>query len=322
MRARPEHFRVDEVLGFEPDGEGAHVLLQLRKRGLNTQWVARQLARLAGIRTADVGFSGLKDREAVTTQWFSVNLAGVVEPDWSALANEDLEVLCVRPHRRKLRRGVHRANRFILRLVELRGAVDDLKARLQAVTERGVPNYFGEQRFGHDNGNLSKALAVFTGRLRVRDRYKLGIYLSAARAMLFNQVASTRVREASWDQALSGDVMMLAGTHSIFRVDEVDERIRSRTLEGDIDPTGPLWGKGESLAGARARSVEEAALVASEHWCRGLERFGLKQDRRPLRVRPSDMNWVLSASDELDVSFLLPAGAYATSVLREIATTV
>lgn len=322
VRARPEDFRVDEILGFDADGEGDHALLRIWKRALNSQAVARQVGRLAAVRAVDVGFSGLKDRNAATTQWFSVNLAGIDEPDWSELNGENLRVLEVTRHRRKLRRGVHRANRFTLHLVDLRGAGDALLARLQAVFERGVPNYFGEQRFGHEQGNLARAYALLSGESRERDRHKRGLYLSAARSMLFNRVLSVRVDQDTWDQALAGDVMMLAGTHSIFRADVVDETIRSRVAEGDIDPTGPLWGRGELPVGAYAGEIEQRALAGCDDWCRGLEGFGLKQERRPLRLRPADMTWDFPAPDVLDMSFILPAGAYATSVLRELVVTV
>ena len=321
MRARPEDFQVDEELGFDADGEGDHALIRFWKRGLNSQAVARNLGRLAGVRAVDVGFSGLKDRNAVTSQWFSVNLAGVREPDWSDLDGEDLRILEATRHRRKLRRGVHRANRFSLRLVELTGAGEAITARLQRVAGRGVPNYFGEQRFGHGQGNLASAHALLSGQSRERDRHKRGLYLSAARAMLFNRVLSVRVDQRTWDQGLAGDVMMLAGTHSIFHADVVDDVIVSRLAEGDIDPTGPLWGRGDLPVGARARQVETMALAGCEDWCRGLEGFGLKQERRPLRVRPADMTWDVPAADVLEVSFTLPAGAYATTVLRELVRT-
>ncbi len=322
VRARPEDYQVDEVLGFDADGEGDHALVQIWKRGLNSQAVARQLGRLAGVRAVDVGFSGLKDRHAVTSQWFSVNLAGVCEPDWSELDGENLRIGEVTRHRRKLRRGVHCANRFSLRLVGLRGAGEALIARLQTVAERGVPNYFGEQRFGHGQGNLARARALLSGESRERDRHKRGLYLSAARAMLFNRVLSARVDQGTWDQGLAGDVMMLAGTHSIFCADEIDETLRSRLVQGDIDPTGPLWGRGELPARAHAREVETTALTGCDDWCRGLEGLGLKQERRPLRLRLADMTWDFSAPDVLVLRFALPAGAYATTVLREIVVSV
>lgn len=320
VRARPEDFQVEEVLGLEPDGEGAHALLNIRKRGANTQWVARRLAELAGVRGVDVGFSGLKDRNAVTTQWFSVNLTGVTEPDWQSLVSDDLAILSVTRQRRKLRRGVHRANRFNLVLRDLEGDQADLGRRLTAIGQRGVPNYFGEQRFGRDGGNLDKAWAMLGGELRVRDRHKRGLYLSAARAMLFNRVLSRRVEAACWDRAVPGDVMMLDGSHSIFLIQEVDGVIRDRVEHGDIHPTGPLPGRGESSGTGPAWELETGALAGCEAWCHGLAEHGLKHERRPLRIFARDADWALSSPGTLDLAFTLPAGAFATAVLREIVT--
>ncbi len=322
VRARPEDFQVVELLGFDADGEGDHALLQVRKRGLNTQAVARQLGRTAGVRAVDVGYSGLKDRNAVTVQWFSVNLSGVNEPDWSQLNGDNMRVLQVARHRRKLRRGVHRGNRFSLRLVKLEGSREELIDRLHLVAERGVPNYFGEQRFGRNQANLARAYALLSRESRERDGHKRGLYLSAARAMLFNRVLSARVDQRAWDKALPGDVMMLAGTHSIFLARVVDEAIDSRLGAGDIDATGPLWGRGEAPVSGDAAQVEREALRGYGDWCRGLEGFGLKQERRPLRVRPVNMAWEFPEADVLALSFALPAGAYATTVLRELVVSV
>lgn len=317
-RTQPEDFRVDEVLGFEPEGDGPHALLCVRKRGLNSHWVAKELARLAGVRPVDVGLCGLKDRNAVTSQWFSVNLAGRAEPVWQGLNGPELEVLSAHRHRRKLRRGAHRANRFHLCLREVRGDRDELRERLAQVAGQGVPNYFGGQRFGREGGNLGRAAAMFAGTLRVRDHHERGMYLSAARAMLFNRVLSERIRRRCWDQALEGDMMMLEGTHSIFRVDAVDEAIASRTASGDIHPTGPLWGQGEPRVSARALELERQVVAGYEVWCAGLAAAGLKQERRSLRLLTGDLRWDLSGPETLDLAFELPAGGYATSVLREL----
>jgi len=322
VRTRPEDFQVEEVLGFEPDGEGIHALLQVRKRGANTQWVARRLAELAGVRSVDVGFSGLKDRNAVTTQWFTVNLTGRAEPDWQGLASDDLAILTVTRQRRKLRRGVHRANRIRLVLRDLDADPDDLERRLTAIGRWGVPNYFGEQRFGRDGGNLDKAWALLSGELRVRDRHQRGLYLSAARAMLFNRVLSRRVEAGSWEQAVPGDVMMLDGSRSIFPIQEVDRAIRDRVERGDIHPTGPLPGRGESPGTGLARELETGALADCGAWCHGLAEHGLKHERRPLRAFAWDADWALSSPGTLELAFTLPAGAFATAVLRELITPV
>jgi tRNA pseudouridine13 synthase len=318
VRAAPEDFVVEEVLGFDPAGHGQHVLVQVRKRGVDTPRVATALAALAGVPAVGVGYSGLKDRRAVTTQWLSVDLAGRPEPDWAALGVEGVEVLAAHRHDRKLRRGAHRANRFVLTVRELAGDRAGLEARLARVAEAGVPNYFGEQRFGRGGANPAKAFALLRGEGRVRDRTERGLLLSAARAVLFNRVLAARVVAGSWDRALPGEVLMLDGRHSWFVADEVGDELRDRVARGEVHPTGPLWGRGEPGSQSEARAVEAAALECCEAWCEGLERAGLEQDRRALRVVPRDLAWEPLTGGVLRLSLTLPAGAYATTVLREL----
>jgi tRNA pseudouridine13 synthase len=314
LRQYPEDFQVDEDLGFEPDGDGDHVLLQVRKRGQNTQWLAGKIARLAGINERDIGYAGMKDRHAVTTQWFSVNVAGRVEPDWSALDSDDVQVLTVARHRRKLRRGTLTGNHFQITLRDVHGDQSEINRRLEAVRDRGVPNYFGEQRFGGDN--LARAEAVFNGRLRPK-RHQRSLYLSSARSFLFNSVLSRRVEAHNWDSALNGDVMQLAGSHSVFKMTEIDADIEQRLQEKDIHPTGPLWGAGEIMTMAQAQALELETLQPHQTLCQGLEHAGLKQQRRALRLIPVAMSWTFSEAS-LTVGFFLEAGSYATVVLREI----
>ncbi len=318
-RAVPEDFVVEEVLGFEPAGSGQHVLLQVRKRGANTQWVARELARIAGVAPLAVGYSGLKDRDAVTTQWFSVDLAGRAEPDWAGVAPGAVEVLAVHRHDRKLRRGSHRANRFTLRLRDVAGDHEELEARLARLREAGLPNYFGEQRFGREGANPDKALAMLAGRPRVKDRAERGLYLSAARSVLFNRVLAARVVAGTWDRLLPGDVLMLDGRHSRFLAAESTDQLVARVSSGELHPTGPLWGRGDLESRDEARRVEDAALGACEAWCRGLDRAGLDPDRRALRALARDLAWRWTADDTIDLTFTLAAGAYATALLREVA---
>jgi len=208
IRSCPEDFRVDEELGFEADGEGEHLLIHLRKRNRNTDQVARQLARHAGVRARDVSYCGLKDRVAVTTQWFSIWLPGKPDPDWSSLEDDDVKILSQTRHRKKLPRGALRANRFTLVLRELEGDREALEKRLVRVLEQGVPNYFGEQRFGRGGSNLQAAQSMFAGH-RVKDRHLRGLYLSAARSFLFNEVLAARIAEGNWNQVLAGEALML-----------------------------------------------------------------------------------------------------------------
>ena len=317
-RVVPEDFVVEEVLGFAPAGKGQHVLLEVRKRGANTPWVARELARLAGVATSAVGYSGLKDRHAVTTQWFSLDLAGHPEPDWASLGVEGVEVLAAYRHDRKLRRGAHRANRFRLRLRDLEGDRVAIESRLATVRDHGVPDYFGEQRFGRGGANPERALAMLIGELRVRDRNERSLYLSAARSVLFNRVLAARVAGGIWDRALAGEVLMLEGRHSWFVADEVTAELGERVTRGELHPTGPLWGRGELDSRADGRAAEEAALAGCELWCRGLERAGLEQDRRALRVLARDLTWEWLPEGDIVLAFTLVAGAYATALLREV----
>lgn len=318
IRSQPEDFQVDEVLGFQPDGEGEHMLLRLRKRNTNTDWLAQQLARLAGVSGRDVGYAGMKDRNAVTSQWFSVRIPTGTEPDWSQLELDEVQVLEAVRHRRKLRRGALEQNRFHLRLRELNGDKSEIEERLEHIAKQGVPNYFGEQRFGHDNNNLDMADRLFSGNQNKISRHKRGIYLSAARSYMFNLVLAKRVGQGSWNQALPGDLMQLDGSRSHFLAEEVDAVIRQRTTEMDIYPTGPLWGKGQQQVSGVAAELEQAVLNAHPDWLAGLIGYGLSHDRRALLTRVSELDWRWSAAGDLELTFALSPGSYATMVLREI----
>ena len=198
----------------QPSGAGEHAFLLIEKSGANTEWVARRLAEKAGVAPMSVGYSGLKDRHAITRQNFSVHLPGRADPDWSALAIPGVRVLAASRHDRKLKRGVHRGNLFRIRVRDIAGVREVVEPRLALIRERGVPNYFGEQRFGRDAGNIDNARAMFAGRRM--PRAQAGMALSAARSLIFNAVLAQRVEDGSWDCGLDGEVWMLAGTHSIF----------------------------------------------------------------------------------------------------------
>ncbi|PSJ46577.1 tRNA pseudouridine(13) synthase TruD [Zobellella endophytica] len=318
LKAAPEDFIVREDLGFEPGGEGEHILLHVRKRGQNTQWVARELARLAGVAQRDVTWAGLKDRHAVTEQWFGVHLPGKDMPDFSPLENDDVQILAIARHHKKLKTGALRGNWFELRITGLEGE-GDLDARLAAIAARGVPNYYGDQRFGRDYGNLEQARAMFGGR-RIKDRNKRSLFLSSARSYLFNLAASHRLVAGLGEQLLDGDCVMLAGSQSFFTLGEdnpLDEVMLARFATGDIRPSAPLWGRGRLPSQEAAAELELAALAGQDELCAGLEANGLKQERRALLLKPERMDWQRQ-EQVLRLSFWLPAGSYATSVVREL----
>ncbi len=304
-------------------GTGEHLWVRLRKRGHNTEQVAKQLARTAGITRREIGYAGMKDRHAIAVQWFSLHLAGRPDPDWNSLPDGMTVVESVR-HSRKLKTGALAGNRFVIVLRDCSGGSlihyrDGVLRRGEEIRTRGVPNYFGEQRFGHGGGNVAAARAMFAGSGNVRDRKQGGIYLSAARSLLFNDVLARRVTAGTWDRALDGDAMILNGSRSFFVPESVDDVIRQRLAEGDVHPSGPLWGRGDLPTQSAVREIE--AAIASEHadLARGLEAAGLDQERRALRVVPQEFNTQWLDATTLSLTFVLPPGSYATAVLRELA---
>ena len=299
IRSSNEDFVVDEVLGFEPSGDGEHDYLQVEKTGANTDWVARQLARHAGVPVRHVGYSGLKDRHAVTRQWFSVPRHH--EPDWLKFRTDGVRLLDVHRHTRKLRRGTHRSNCF--RIVLREGAWDGIDDRLRRIAAVGVPNYFGEQRFGRAGGNLQLADDWAAGKRLPPAKRSLAI--SSARSLLFNESLDRRVRDETWNTVLAGDVVNLDGSASVFTVAAPDEELLRRCRAFDVHPAGVLWG-------------EDAAGDVPARWQAAFDRDRVKVGYRSLRLPVRGLVWAC-VDDVLTLEFVLGRGAYATAVLREIA---
>ena len=308
-------FQLSERLGFGLSGDGEHDYLQIEKEGANTSWVASGLARFAAIAVSDVGFAGLKDRHAVTTQWFSVRRPAGHRADWLNLDLEGVRVLQVDRHRRKLRRGAHSGNDFRIALRNITETGDGLRERLMEVRDGGVPNYFGEQRFGHDGGNLALARDLFTGQRLSRG--KRSIALSAARSFLFNQILQERVRNGTWNTLLPGDCASLDGSGSFFSVAGIDSELERRSDELDIHPSGVLWGAGDLQTGAKVAEREETVVNRFPEFMRGLVNKRVQQARRALRLAVRSFTWERDG-DTIWLRFFLTRGGFATAVLREI----
>jgi tRNA pseudouridine13 synthase len=204
----------------------------------------------------------------------------------------------------------------VLHLRDVVGDAEAIDARLAAIAAQGVPNYFGEQRFGRDGGNLAAARAMFAGRRVPRD--KRSILLSAARSEIFNAVLAQRVARGDWARGLSGEVWMLDGSHSVFGPVPMDATLEQRCTALDIHPTGPLWGAGELRSAEAVRALEAEAAQASADLAAGLEQAGLRQERRALRLPVANLAWARPAPDVLQLEFFLPAGTYATTVLHAL----
>jgi len=316
FRSTPEDFFVEEVASFQPSGEGEHLLLTVEKRGMNTAFAAKKLAAWAGIAEMGIGYAGMKDRHAVTRQRFSVHFPKRVSPDIGLLEAEDFRVLEHSWHNRKLSRGALAGNGFVLVLREVQGEHGLIDARLESIREHGIPNYFGEQRFGREGDNVEAAKRMFAGE-RVR-REQRSIYLSAARSEMFNAVLGRRIEDGSWNTGAEGEVWMLDGTQSVFGPEPLTAELRERVVRQDIHPTGPMWGAGELRSREQVRAIEESALEPFGELRTGLEQAGLKQERRSLRVRVNGLEWSWPTDDVLRLGFMLAPGSYATEVLAEL----
>ncbi|MCY4264309.1 MAG: tRNA pseudouridine(13) synthase TruD [Gammaproteobacteria bacterium] len=332
IKHSPEDFVVEEQLGFEPDGRGEHLFLRLQKRNLTTTEVATTLATTLGLRRVDVGYAGMKDRRAQTCQWFSVLLPTSRESQLVNLESNDLKVLETRRNGRKLKIGAHEGNRFELRLRNIVGDRQVLEKKLEWLHHYGVPNYFGQQRFGRDLSSLHQVRQLLMAADNrtvaqgnsILGRQKRSLLYSAARSYLFNQLLSARVKEQCWNRYIEGDVLALDGSKRLFTVEpgKWDDKLQNRLARLDIHLTGCLAGYRENnqyyeTCGSAA-DMEKRVLADYPDLLSGLVRHGLRAGRRTLRFRLRELTWKWPVENELKLEVTLPAGAYATSLLREL----
>ncbi|WP_163834985.1 tRNA pseudouridine(13) synthase TruD [Spartinivicinus ruber] len=316
FKAQCEDFVVEEVLGITPTEEGEHELLWVEKIGQNTAWVAKQLAAYAGIQQRQVSYCGLKDRQAVTRQWFSLHLPGKQGPDWQQLNLDGVNILKVVRHQRKLARGCHAGNQFVIRLKEGVVAEKKLIERISRIQAQGVPNYFGAQRFGYDNHNLTRAEQWFSGEWRPKKNQQ-DIYWSAARAYIFNKVLNFRVKHHLWAELIKGDVLQFNDSNTLILPDKIDDAAKVKWQQAELIATGPLWGKGHLLSQEQAAEIENNLAEEEQLLTDGLVAGGVAMARRSLVVYPQQLVWQ-QQQDNIEISFYLPKGAYATAVVREL----
>ncbi|KHN50478.1 tRNA pseudouridine(13) synthase TruD [Pectobacterium fontis] len=318
LKSAAEDFLVVEDLGFQPDGDGEQVLVRVRKRGCNTQFVAEMLAKFARLPLRAVSYAGLKDRHAVTEQWFCLHMPGKDTPDFSLLELEGCDVLEMSRHRRKLRIGTLRGNFFTLVLRQISDR-REVESRLALIAANGVPNYFGSQRFGRGGNNLEQARLWANNDIRVKERSKRSFYLSASRSAMFNQVASARLAGAQAKTVLCGDALQLTGRGSWFvaKPDEL-ETLQTRLNAGELQITAPLPGDGALGTQGDALIFEEQALTGQETLWSLVKRERVESARRAVLLHPQQMHWEWRDDATVEVKFWLPAGSFATSVVREL----
>lgn len=311
-----EDFIVIEELGFELTGEGEHVLVYLEKKDCNTVFVAEQLAKYVGISAKNVSYAGLKDRQAVTQQWFSLHMPGKETPDFSKFDLAGCRILQITRHNKKLKIGALKGNRF---KIILRNLTDNIEPKLNTIKQYGVPNYFGEQRFGRDQNNITQAIKWATGEISVKDRKKRGFYLSAARSAIFNDIVSQRIKQNIQQTVLDGDILQLSKSNSWFlsKTDELS-LLQQRLQNGEINITAPMVGDLPLGTTSVALEFETNCL---KHWSCFAELFKkerMETIRRSILLRPEQLEWQWIGENDIEINFYLPSGCYATSVLREL----
>ncbi|MBF7071850.1 tRNA pseudouridine(13) synthase TruD [Glaciecola sp. MH2013] len=333
-------FIVEEELGFEPSGAGEHIFLWVEKSNLNTAYVAEELAKFSALPLRAITYAGRKDKYALTRQWFGVHIANNKEPDWSNFHLDGARIVKLTRNDRKLRVGVLKANRFelTLRNVSLNKGLteQDLLERLNRIKLEGAPNYYGSQRFGemrvsvtNDNGqqteqqmrlggNLSLAQKMIAGEA-IRNRNKRSLAISAIRSWLFNEVIHQRIQQQQFNLVQLGDAMQLSGSNSFFIFNDPKEleNIQQRLSCNDINITAPLVGDGQLHTSNEAKTLETNVLKEHTQLAQALNKLGLKQERRAIRVMPTEFEWHFS-NTELTLSFTLPSGCFATSIVREL----
>ena len=352
-KAHATDFIVNELLPLDFTGEGEHLWLHIEKLGMNTAYLANLLSEWAEIPLRDVGYSGLKDRHALTTQWFSLRIPKKQLPptDFAPVDigdNESVTILAQHWHNKKLNRGTHRANQFVITLRDIQLATADsnvepsepslstkqsVEQHLASISKTGVPNYFGPQRFGRQGNNVREALSLFTrppraprpsskkSKSKRAPREQNTMELSAARSLIFNEILAARVRDDSWNTGLSGEVFNLDGSGSIFTSETLDDTLRARLATGDIHPTAVMWGTGNDKVSSTAAAVENDIVERSPlltQLATGLEQRDIKAQRRALRLPIEEMHWEWSDDCTLVLSFTLTTGSFATSVLASV----
>ena len=316
LRQSPTDFRVDELLGFEPSDEGPHALLRVEKTGINTLDLIAMVARSANIGTRDIGYCGLKDRHAVTSQWLS--LPRKRAEDAAQWSGEGWRVVETRFNQRKLKLGAHRCNKFVIRITDLDGDMSDLTSRIERIAVDGVPNYFGAQRFGHDGDNLRRARRMFVDGVELNRRQRR-FAMSAARSWVFNRVLSRRVAAQTWTSPMPGEPLSLDGSRSFF-MPKVEDRedIAGRLVLLDLHPSGPLWGAGDMPCLGECEAFEREAVAPLDWVTQGLADAGMRQERRALRLKVEDLDAQVD-DNAVTLRFTLTKGAFATAVIHALA---
>lgn len=322
FKSQATDFIVTENLGFEPSGEGEHLFLWIEKSMLTTHELIEHVARDFSVKARDVGYSGLKDKLAITKQWLSLYLPGQMNsltlPEISKY-----KIISHAWHHKKLRPGTHRSNQFEAIIRGVKTLPDTSYQQLELIQNQGMANYFGQQRFGQKDDNVARALHAFTNARRARklSRSKKSMYLSSLRSFLFNSILSRRIGLEYWDKPMPGDVFMLCGSQSIF-YEPLSNVLLERIKKFDLSSTVSLYGSGKQLLQDDALALESKVVTEYESIKNCLIQQSSKLQMRATRVAVQGLSVDHDVGAEtLHVKAGLPRGSYFTSLLAHFVDT-
>lgn len=328
LKTSPLDFDVKEIFDIELEGSGEHLYLYVEKTGVNTTDVAAMLERAYSVSSKEIGFCGMKDRQAVTRQWFSIQTHENAEASQAifvdhAATGQQVTIVSSDRHSRKLRRGAHRGNEFsiVLRNLKFSGEEDQthVNQRASQIAEHGFPNYLGPQRFGFNGQNLVRARQWFRKPRKRTSRQQRSLWLSAARSALFNEVCAARVSAGTWDSLLPGEPAILSGSRSFFATTDVEaEELAGRLATFDIHPSAPWWGRGKPVSQDACAEFEATTLAAHDDLREGLEKAGLPQERRAMRAMAQGLVCEWLDDQTLQLRFSLAPGVFATTLLEQL----
>ncbi len=322
LRSEAADFHVVEHSEVCFTEEGEHLWLKIEKTSSNTAWAATQIASACKVPARQVGFAGLKDRHAITQQWFSVQLPQISDIKIiKAKLPDEISILEHHWHHRKIKTGQLKFNEFKLIVRDVQGDRLATEQNIRCIQRTGVPNYFGPQRFGHDLSNIQQTKDWFAGTIKVNNKRLKGLLISTARSHIFNLILAERIKKELWQHPITGDVIQLNQSHSWFPAkDATTKELSDRLAAFDVHISAALWGEDSVQSTDQCAILENNIANSLPEYQPGFKTHRVKQDRRAMRIVTTDFNhiWV---DNDLHLSFKLQPGAYATSVLREIIQT-
>jgi len=319
IRQQPEDFMVIEHNDVSFTESGEHWWLKVEKINSNTAWVATQISSACKVPARQVGFAGIKDRHAITQQWFSVQLPKIRDLDEiKAKLPDEITIIDNHWHKNKIKTGFLTCNEFRLRIRDIQGDKAQIEANLETIKRQGAPNYFGPQRFGHNLNNIQQAKDWFAGTIKVNNKNLRGLLISTARSHIFNLIVAHRIAHKTWNQVIPGDILQLNQSHSWFHAqDATSDELTQRLAAFDIHLTAALWGEDDVQSTDQCAKIESQIADTQAAYQPGFISHRVKQDRRAIRIHPEAMSHHWEGHDLL-LNFKLQAGAYATSILREM----